>query len=162
MKKLEQIRQESKEIKDKNDDTEERLRQLKNQEKKILKQDIVKRRKERTHRLITRGAILESLIENAEELTDEEIKILLEDQQRQKNSKKHYNAEDFVGKTLLVIVNLPPRKMMGIDSEGMIISAIHEEEGEEKLNLVILSNRISAGGKTVLKNKNMLIDKHQP
>ena len=79
MKKLEQIRQESKEIKDKIDDTEERLRQLKNQEKKILKQDIVKKRKERTHRLITRGAILESLIENAEELTDEEIKILLEE-----------------------------------------------------------------------------------
>ena len=77
MKKLEQIRQESKEIKDKINDTEERLRQLKNQENKILKQDIVKRRKERTHRLITRGAILESLIENAEELTDEEIKILL-------------------------------------------------------------------------------------
>ena len=79
MKKLEQIRQESKEIKDKIDHTEERLRQLKNQEKKILKQDIVKKRKERTHRLITRGAILESLIENAEELTDEEIKILLEE-----------------------------------------------------------------------------------
>lgn len=79
MKKLDQIRQESKEIKDKIDDTEERLRQLKNQEKKILKQDIEKRRKERTHRLITRGAILESLIENAEELTDEEIKILLEE-----------------------------------------------------------------------------------
>ena len=79
MKKLDQIRQESKEIKEKINDTEERLRQLKNQEKKILKQDIVKRRKERTHRLITRGAILESLIENAEELTDEEIKILLEE-----------------------------------------------------------------------------------
>ena len=79
MKKLEQIRQESKEIKDKIDDTEERLKQLKNQEKKILKQDIIKRRKERTHRLITRGAILESHIKNAEELTDEEIKILLEE-----------------------------------------------------------------------------------
>ena len=79
MNKLEQIRQESKEIKDKIDDTEERLRQLKNQEKKILKQDIIKRRKERTHRLITRGAILESFIENAEELTDEEIKILQEE-----------------------------------------------------------------------------------
>ena len=79
MNKLEQIRQESKEIKDKIDDTEERLRQLKNQEKKILKQDIEKRWKERTHRLITRGAILESLIENAEELTDEEIKILQEE-----------------------------------------------------------------------------------
>ena len=61
--------------------------------------------------------------------------------------KAHYNAEDLVGKTLLAIVNLPPRKMMGIDSEGMIISAIHEEEGEEKLNLVILSNRIPAGAK---------------
>ena len=87
MKKLEQIRQESKEIKDKIDDTEERLRQLKNQEKKILKQDIVKRRKERTHRLITRGAILESLIENAEELTDEEIKILLEEETKLKEFK---------------------------------------------------------------------------
>ncbi|EMW5509117.1 DUF3847 domain-containing protein [Streptococcus pyogenes] len=88
MKKLEQIRQESKEIKDKIDDTEERLRQLKNQEKKILKQDIVKRRKERNHRLITRGAILESLIENAEELTDEEIKILLEEATKTKEFKE--------------------------------------------------------------------------
>ena len=69
MRKLDQIRQESKEIKDKINGTEEKLRQLKNQEKKILKQDILKKRKERTHRLITRGAILESLIENAEELT---------------------------------------------------------------------------------------------
>lgn len=88
MKKLEQIRQESKEIKDKIDYTEERLRQLKNQEKKILKQDIEKRRKERTHRLITRGAILESLIENAEELTDEEIKILLEEAIKTKEFKE--------------------------------------------------------------------------
>ena len=88
MKNLDQIRQESKEIKDKIDDTEERLRQLKNQEKKILKQDIVKRRKERTHRLITRGAILESLIENAEELTDEEIKILIEEATKTKEFKE--------------------------------------------------------------------------
>ena len=88
MKKLEQIRQESKEIKDKIDDKEERLRQLKNQEKNILKQDIVKRRKERTHRLITRGAILESLIENAEELTDQEIKILLEEATKTKEFKE--------------------------------------------------------------------------
>ncbi|HEP2786055.1 TPA: DUF3847 domain-containing protein, partial [Streptococcus pyogenes] len=87
-KKLEQIRKESKEIKNKIDDTEERLRQLKNQEKKILKQDIEKRRKERTHRLITRGAILESLIENAEELTDEEIKILLEEAIKTKEFKE--------------------------------------------------------------------------
>ena len=88
MRKLDQIRQESKEIKDKIDDTEQRLRQLKNQEKKILKQDIVKRRKERTHRLITRGAILESLIEIAEELTDEEIKILLEEGTKTKEFKE--------------------------------------------------------------------------
>ena len=88
IKKLDQIRQESKEIKDKIDHTEERLRQEKNQEKKILKQDIVKRRKERTHRLITRGAILESLIENAEELTEEEIKILLEEAKKTKQFKE--------------------------------------------------------------------------
>ena len=88
MKKLEQIRKESKEIKEKIDYTEERLRQEKNQEKKILKQDIVKRRKERTHRLITRGAILESLIENVEELTDEEIKILLEEATKTKEFKE--------------------------------------------------------------------------
>ena len=88
MKKLDQIRQESKEIKDKIDDTEERLRQLKNQEQKILKQDIVKRRKDRTHRLIIRGAILESFIENAEALTDEEIKILLEEATKTKKFKE--------------------------------------------------------------------------
>ena len=88
MKKLEQIREESKEIKDIINDTEERLRLLKSQEKKILKQDIVKKRKERTHRLITRGAILESLIENAEELTDEEIKILLEEATKTKEFKE--------------------------------------------------------------------------
>ena len=88
MKNLEKIRKESREIKDKIDNTQERLRQLKNQEKKILEQDIVKRRKERTHRLITRGAILESLIENAEELTDEEIKILLEEATKTKEFKE--------------------------------------------------------------------------
>ena len=88
MKDLDQIRQESKEIKDKINDTEEKLRQLKNQEQKILKQDIVKRRKERTHRLITRGSILESLIENAEELTDEEINILLEEATNTKEFKE--------------------------------------------------------------------------
>ena len=88
MKNLNQIRQESKEIKDKIDDTEKRLRQLKNQEQKILKQDIVKRRKDRTHRLIIRGAILESFIENAEALTDEEIKILLEEATKTKKFKE--------------------------------------------------------------------------
>ena len=88
MKHLDQIRQESKEIKDKIDDTEERLRQLKNQENKILKQDIVKRRKERTHRLISRRPILERLIENAEELKDEDIKILLEEATKTKEFKE--------------------------------------------------------------------------
>ena len=58
------------------------------EEQKILKQDIIKRRKERTHRLITRGAILESLIKNAEELRDEEIKILLEEATKKKEFKE--------------------------------------------------------------------------
>ena len=75
MKKLDQIRQESKEIKEKIDDTEGRLRQLRNQEQKILKQDIVKRRKERTHRLITRRPILESLIEYTVEVVNDEYGI---------------------------------------------------------------------------------------
>ena len=59
----------------------------------------------------------------------------------------YYEPEQLVGKTLLAITNLPPRKMMGIDSCGMIISAVHSEEGEERLNLVMLSNGIPAGAK---------------
>ena len=54
-----------------------------------------------------------------------------------------------VGKTLLAIVNLPPRKMMGLESCGMLISAIHYENGEEKLNLVMLDDAIPAGAKLV-------------
>lgn len=61
--------------------------------------------------------------------------------------KAYYSAEELVGKTLLAITNLPPRKMMGIDSCGMILSAIHEKDGEEKLNLIILKNNIPAGAK---------------
>ena len=61
--------------------------------------------------------------------------------------KEYYNPEDLIGKTLVAITNLPPRKMMGIESNGMIISAIHSEEGEEKLNLLMLNNRIPAGAK---------------
>lgn len=61
--------------------------------------------------------------------------------------KEYYQAEELVGKTLLAICNLPPRTMMGIDSEGMIISAIHEENGEERLNLLMLNPRIPAGAK---------------
>ena len=59
----------------------------------------------------------------------------------------YYEPEELVGKTLLAITNLPPRKMMGIDSCGMLISAIHEEEGEEKLNLIQLDPHIPAGAK---------------
>ncbi|PKZ14735.1 lysine--tRNA ligase [Anaerococcus octavius] len=61
--------------------------------------------------------------------------------------KEYYSAESLIGKTLLAICNLPPRKMMGIDSEGMIISAICEYDGEEKLNLIMLDNSIPAGSK---------------
>lgn len=61
--------------------------------------------------------------------------------------KAYYSPEQLVGKTLLAITNLPPRKMMGIDSCGMILSAIHEKDGEERLNLIILKNNIPAGAK---------------
>ena len=61
--------------------------------------------------------------------------------------KEYYSAESLIGKTLLAICNLPPRKMMGIDSEGMIISAICEHDGEEKLNLIMLDDNIPAGSK---------------
>lgn len=59
----------------------------------------------------------------------------------------YYEPEDLVGKTLIAIVNLPPRKMMGIDSCGMLLSAIHHEEGEEKLNLLMVDRHIPAGAK---------------
>ena len=87
-KKLKSINQRLENLTRDKSELEKELRQLKNQEQKILKQDIVKKRKERTHRLITRGAILESLIENAEELTDEEIKILLEEATQTKEFKE--------------------------------------------------------------------------
>lgn len=58
-----------------------------------------------------------------------------------------YEPEELVGKTLVAIVNLPPRKMMGIDSCGMLLSAIHEEGGAEKLNLIMVDNRIPAGAR---------------
>lgn len=59
----------------------------------------------------------------------------------------YYEPEELVGKTLLAITNLPPRPMMGIDSCGMLISAVHHEEGEEKLHLIMLDNHIPAGAK---------------
>ena len=60
---------------------------------------------------------------------------------------EYYEPEDLVGKTCIAIVNLPPRKMMGIDSEGMLISAVHEEDGREGLNLLMVDDRIPAGAK---------------
>ena len=59
----------------------------------------------------------------------------------------YYEPEELVGKTLIAITNLPPRSMMGIDSCGMLLSAVHSEEGEEKLNLLMVSGRIPAGAK---------------
>ena len=62
---------------------------------------------------------------------------------------EYYEPEELVGKTAIAIVNLPPRKMMGIDSEGMLISAVHEEDGHEELNLLMVNDRIPAGAKPV-------------
>ncbi len=59
----------------------------------------------------------------------------------------YYEPEELVGKTLIAITNLPPRAMMGIDSNGMLLSAISEEDGEEKLNLLMVDNHIPAGAK---------------
>ena len=60
---------------------------------------------------------------------------------------KWYKPEDLVGKTLVAIVNLPPRKMMGLESNGMLISAVHKEKGEEVVSLLILDDKIPAGAK---------------
>lgn len=60
---------------------------------------------------------------------------------------EYYEPEELVGKTLMAIVNLPPRKMMGQESCGMLISAIHTEKGEERLNLIMLDDKIPAGAK---------------
>ena len=60
---------------------------------------------------------------------------------------EYYEPEELVGKTLIAITNLPPRKMMGIDSCGMLISALHQEEGAEKLHLLMVDEHIPAGAK---------------
>ena len=60
---------------------------------------------------------------------------------------KFYMPEELIGKTLVAITNLPPRKMMGRESCGMLISAVHTEKGEEKLNLIMLDDAIPAGAK---------------
>lgn len=59
----------------------------------------------------------------------------------------YYEPEELIGKTLVAITNLPPRAMMGIESNGMLLSAVHTEEGEEKLNLLMVDNKIPAGAK---------------
>ena len=60
---------------------------------------------------------------------------------------EYYEPEELVGKTLIAITNLPPRAMMGIESCGMLLSAVHSEEGQERLNLLMVSNKIPAGAK---------------
>ena len=60
---------------------------------------------------------------------------------------EYYESEELVGKTAIAIVNLPSRKMMGIDFEGMLISAVHEEDGHEGLNLLMVDDKIPAGAK---------------
>ena len=59
----------------------------------------------------------------------------------------YYEPEQLIGKTCIAIVNLPPRKMMGVDSCGMLISAVHSEEGEERLHLLMVDDHIPAGAK---------------
>ena len=60
---------------------------------------------------------------------------------------EYYEPEELVGKTAIAIVNLPPRAMMGIDSCGMLISAVHHKNGEEKLHLLMVDDHIPAGAK---------------
>ena len=59
----------------------------------------------------------------------------------------YYEPEELIGKTLIAITNLPPRPMMGVESNGMLLSAVHKEEGEEKLHLLMVDNHIPAGAK---------------
>ncbi len=80
------------------------------------------------------------------------LKFTLDDGERQdrvilSGIHEYYEPEELVGKTCIAIVNLPPKKMMGVDSEGMLISAVHEEDGHEGLNLLMVDDRIPAGAK---------------
>lgn len=59
----------------------------------------------------------------------------------------YYEPEQLIGKTVMAILNLPPRKMMGIPSNGMLISAVHKEKGEEKVQLMIIDDSVPAGAK---------------
>jgi len=81
------------------------------------------------------------------------LKFTLDDGERKdrvilkRNSRLLRTGRNWLVKTAIAIVNLPPRKMMGIDSEGMLISAVHEEDGHEGLNLLMVDDRIPAGAK---------------
>ena len=93
-------------------------------------------------------------IENCEEVPKSKklLKFTLNDGTDRKRTilsgiRDYYNPEELIGKTAIAIVNLPPRKMMGIDSEGMLISAVHEEDGKEGLNLLMVDDKIPAGAK---------------
>lgn len=70
-----------------------------------------------------------------------------EDRQILSGIAKYYQPEELIGKTLVAIVNLPPRKMMGFESRGMLISAVHKERGDERLNLIMIDSAIPAGAK---------------
>ena len=60
---------------------------------------------------------------------------------------KYYKPEDLVGKTAVAILNLPPRKMMGLESNGMLLSAVREVDGKEELNLILLDDSVPAGAR---------------
>ncbi len=75
------------------------------------------------------------------------LRFTLDDGQILSGIHAYYEPEELVGKTVVAIVNIPPRKMMGLDSCGMLLSAIHQEDGVEHLNLVMLDDAIPAGAK---------------
>ncbi|EFR33026.1 putative methionine--tRNA ligase, beta subunit [Peptoniphilus harei ACS-146-V-Sch2b] len=93
-------------------------------------------------------------VKNCEEVPNSKklLKFTLDDGSGQDRTilsgiKNFYDAEELIGKTLVAITNLPPRKMMGVDSCGMLLSAVCDYDGEELLNLVMLEDKIPAGAK---------------
>ena len=86
-------------------------------------------------------------VKKSRKLLCSQVKIGSETRQILSGIAMFYKPEDLIGKSLVAIVNLPPRKMMGLDSCGMLLSAIHKENDEEKLNLIMVSDAIPAGAK---------------
>ena len=89
-------------------------------------------------------------------MSDKLLKFILDDgtgtdRQILSGIHKWYQPEDLVGKTLVAIVNLPPRKMMGLESNGMLLSAVHKEKGEEALHLIMVDDAIPAGASSAEK-----------